>query len=185
MFKDYYQILEISQASTLSDIISAYRKQALRWHPDKNNGNDTTEKMRDIIEAKELLTDNIKRIRYDKEYIKYYAYQREKLNKKEQEEFNQQGRKEERKSNKTDKDYNKGETAKDAKKPYQFDDEILKKWMKNARIQANKNLQNIINEFSESPEVIVDGFGAFFKHAILALTIGAIFYILVQLLKTL
>ena len=36
MFKDYYAILDIYQSATLSEIKSAYKTQALKWHPDRN-----------------------------------------------------------------------------------------------------------------------------------------------------
>lgn len=182
MFKDYYQILEIKQTATLSEIKSAYRKQALKWHPDKNKGIDTTDKMRDVIEAKEFLSDEVKRIRYDREYTKYYSYYREELKKKEQEKFNQQRKTEESKSKKTKSSYKKSDDAKDAYKIYQFEDQILKDWMENARIQANKSLKEIIEEFRDST---IAGFGTFFKTAIMALVIGTIYFILVKLLKKL
>jgi curved DNA-binding protein CbpA len=182
MFKDYYQILEISQTATLAEIKSAYRKQALKWHPDKNKGIDTTDKMRDVIEAKELLSDEIKRIRYDTEYVKYYSYFREELKKKEEEKFNQQRKTEECKSKKADSTYDKSDDAKDTSKTYQFEDQILNEWVKNARTQAAKNLFDIIDEFRDSAKL---GFESFFKTAIMALVIGSIYFVIVKLLNKL
>lgn len=182
MFKDYYQILEISQTATLAEIKSAYRKQALKWHPDKNKGIDTTDKMRDIIEAKELLSDEIKRTRYDKEYTNYYSYYWDELKKKEQEKFNQQRKTDESKSKKADSSNKKRTDAKDTFETYQFEDQVLKEWMKNARIQAAKNLSEIIDEFREST---IAGFGSFLKTAVMALVIGAIYFIIIKILKKL
>ena len=78
MFKDYYAILEISQSATLAEIKSAYRNQAMKWHPDKNRGMDTTEKMKEINEAKLILTDAEARVRYDREYLRFKSFQQEK-----------------------------------------------------------------------------------------------------------
>jgi len=61
--KDYYKILEIEKESEKEDIKKAYRKMALKYHPDKNNGDD--DKFKDIAEAYEILSDDNKRIQYD------------------------------------------------------------------------------------------------------------------------
>ena len=68
MFKDYYQILEISQQASLNDIKQAYRTASKKWHPDVNPGKDTTQMMQDINEAYAILKDDTKRMRYDAEY---------------------------------------------------------------------------------------------------------------------
>lgn len=51
MFVDYYKILEIAFPSTAEEIKKAYRQQSLKWHPDKNPGVDTTQRMLDINAA--------------------------------------------------------------------------------------------------------------------------------------
>lgn len=61
--KDYYSILDISKNATEDDIKKAYRKSALKYHPDKNNGDDS--KFKDISEAYEILSDSQKRHIYD------------------------------------------------------------------------------------------------------------------------
>lgn len=68
MFVDYYQILEISYPSSQEEIKKSYRLLSLKWHPDKNPGIDTTEKMQNINAAYFLLKDPIKKQRYDIEY---------------------------------------------------------------------------------------------------------------------
>ena len=68
MFVDYYQILDISYPSSQEEIKKSYRLLSLKWHPDKNPGVDTTEKMQDINAAYYLLKDPIKKQRYDVEY---------------------------------------------------------------------------------------------------------------------
>ena len=68
MFKDYYQILEITQQASLDEIKQAYRVASKKWHPDVNLGKDTTQMMQDINEAYAILKDETKRKRYDAEY---------------------------------------------------------------------------------------------------------------------
>lgn len=65
---DYYSVLEISKNATDSEIKKAYRKLALKWHPDKNPNNKATaeEKFKHISEAYEVLSDKEKRGIYDK-----------------------------------------------------------------------------------------------------------------------
>ncbi|XP_054161984.1 dnaJ homolog subfamily B member 4-like isoform X2 [Oppia nitens] len=65
MGKDYYQILGISRTATTDDIKKAYRKLALRYHPDKNKAPEAEEKFKLIAEAYEVLSDKKKRDIYD------------------------------------------------------------------------------------------------------------------------
>ena len=62
----YYEILEIDKTATEKEIIKAYRKMSLKWHPDKNQGEDTTEKFQQINEAHQCLSDAQSRAWYDK-----------------------------------------------------------------------------------------------------------------------
>jgi curved DNA-binding protein CbpA len=181
MFKDYYAILDISQSATLAEIKSAYRTQAIKWHPDKNHGIDTTEKMKEINEAKLILTDDEARIRYDREYLRFKSFQQEKEKAKKTEEQKQyENKKQEQKTE--EKSYEpKAEKPKEEYSTYHFDDEILKKWMENARKQAIRNVHEMITEFRDSS---IAGFGTFFKTALMAIVVGAIFFIIVQILKS-
>lgn len=65
MGKDYYKILGISKGAADEDIKKAYRKQALKWHPDKNKAANAEEKFKEIAEAYEVLSDPKKRDIYD------------------------------------------------------------------------------------------------------------------------
>jgi len=64
--RDYYEILEVSKDASLADIKKAYRKKALKYHPDKNQGDNTAEdKFKEAAEAYEVLSNEQKRARYD------------------------------------------------------------------------------------------------------------------------
>jgi DnaJ-class molecular chaperone len=64
--KDYYYILGIKQNSSQEEIKKAYRKLSIKFHPDKNDGDDFfTERFKEIQEAYETLIDNTKRNSYD------------------------------------------------------------------------------------------------------------------------
>lgn len=64
--QDYYELLGIQKNSSEQDIKAAYRKAALKYHPDKNPGNkEAEEKFKDINEAYEVLSDKQKRQMYD------------------------------------------------------------------------------------------------------------------------
>ncbi|XP_033884377.3 dnaJ homolog subfamily B member 4-like [Acipenser ruthenus] len=65
MGKDYYKILGIQKGAADEDIKKAYRKQALKWHPDKNKSANAEEKFKEIAEAYEVLSDPKKREIYD------------------------------------------------------------------------------------------------------------------------
>ena len=65
--RDYYEILGIQKNASDQQIKSAYRKQALQYHPDRNQGNkDAEEKFKEAAEAYAILSDADKRARYDR-----------------------------------------------------------------------------------------------------------------------
>jgi len=69
MGKDYYKILGLSsggRGASEDDIKKAYRKMALRFHPDKNKSAGAEEKFKEIAEAYDVLSDKRKRDIYDK-----------------------------------------------------------------------------------------------------------------------
>ena len=69
--KDYYKILGIPHNATEKDIRKAYRKKAMKWHPDRHTTKSEAEKkiaeknFKDINEANDALSDPQKRARYD------------------------------------------------------------------------------------------------------------------------
>ncbi|MBQ9254062.1 MAG: DnaJ domain-containing protein [Bacteroidales bacterium] len=71
MFKDYYKIRDVSIGASSEEIRMAYKKQAMKWHPDRNPNQDVTSIMQDINEAYNILKNPITKERYDKEYCVY------------------------------------------------------------------------------------------------------------------
>jgi DnaJ-class molecular chaperone len=63
--RDYYDILGVSKTASESELKSAYRKMALRWHPDKNKEPGAEAKFKEINEAYEVVSNPQKRAKYD------------------------------------------------------------------------------------------------------------------------
>lgn len=64
--RDFYEILEVPRNATAEEIKKAYRKQALKFHPDRNPGDKAAEeKFKEAAEAYEVLSDPQKKARYD------------------------------------------------------------------------------------------------------------------------
>ena len=64
--RDYYEVLGVSKGATAAEIKKAYRKLALKYHPDKNEGDTAAEdKFKEAAEAYEILSNAEKKQRYD------------------------------------------------------------------------------------------------------------------------
>lgn len=65
--RDYYEVLGVSKEATKEEIKKAYRKQALKYHPDKNPGDKKSEEIfKEAAEAYEVLSNEEKKSRYDR-----------------------------------------------------------------------------------------------------------------------
>uniref|UniRef100_A0A182YEJ5 Uncharacterized protein n=1 Tax=Anopheles stephensi TaxID=30069 RepID=A0A182YEJ5_ANOST len=65
MGKDFYKILGVSKSASDDEIKKAYRKLALKYHPDKNKSPQAEERFKEVAEAYEVLSDKKKRDIYD------------------------------------------------------------------------------------------------------------------------
>src|SRR5262249_18250094 len=63
----YYETLEVERAASDADLKAAFRKLAMKWHPDRNPGDASCEqRFKEINEAYEVLKDSDKRAAYDR-----------------------------------------------------------------------------------------------------------------------
>lgn len=64
---DYFEVLEVQRTASDDEIKAAYRRLAMRWHPDRNNGSkEAEEKFKDLTEAYDVLRDPQKRAMYER-----------------------------------------------------------------------------------------------------------------------
>lgn len=135
-FIDYYAVLNVNTNASKENIKKAYKKEAIKWHPDKNRTIDTTKRMKLINEAYVILYDDDARRRYDIEYKSFIKF------------------KNQRKSNKTTESQNQKENEKSKNEKYEYrsyeiKDDILYKWIQNARKQAVELVKLTVGDFKE------------------------------------
>ena len=65
---DYYDVLGVNKNASMQDIKKAYRKLSFKYHPDKNNGNDS-EQFKIISNAYSVLSDSDKKRQYDNSFV--------------------------------------------------------------------------------------------------------------------
>ena len=77
-YRDYYKILGVNKSATTDEIKKAFRKLAVKYHPDKNpNDKSAEEKFKEINEANEVLGDPEKRKKYDELGENWRHYQQQ------------------------------------------------------------------------------------------------------------
>jgi curved DNA-binding protein len=77
-YKDYYKVLGVSKTATQDEIKKAFRKLAIKYHPDKNPGDKKAEeKFKEINEANEVIGDADKRKKYDELGANWKQYEQQ------------------------------------------------------------------------------------------------------------
>ena len=71
---DYYGILSVKCSASPKEIKKSYRREAFKWHPDRNSTTEASIKMKLINEAYLILMDDEARSRYDREFSNYQEY---------------------------------------------------------------------------------------------------------------
>ena len=137
MIKDYYKILGLSISATQNEIKQSYRKLAVFWHPDRNSNPIALEKMKEINEAYEILSDENKRKSYNKIYQEYFINSQI---------VKYQGQ--------SEKQYNE-EKEKSVKQKYEKELHDLKEWTRNIKFSLkkfDKFLESSISKFDKPIE---------------------------------
>lgn len=159
MFVDYYAILEIELSATQEEIKKAFKRLAIKFHPDKNLGIDTTQKMQLINEAYLFLKDTEGRAKYDEEYKFYTQYEKKKKQEQEQKKRYEEDRTQQERQNQRPEP-----EAEYFQEEYSFRDETLKNWMNNAREQsvdlAKETIEDLRAMFKAGANAAVDKVGS-------------------------
>lgn len=143
MFLDYYAILEVDAQASQQEVKESFRRQALKWHPDRNFGQDTTVIMQQINEAYLIIKDKEARERYDKEYYRFMCCQKKRNNSNQERSVAQTENC--NNINSEDNTHERQYSYSD----YVVNDDILRRWMENARKQAVELAINTLEDFRE------------------------------------
>jgi len=150
---DYYAILNIKPTASKKEIKEAFKKEAMKWHPDRNSSSDATERMQLINEAYLVLKDDEARARYDKQYYKFQeAYSQRQDNSQEKPQWNN----------------------------YTSDDDILNDWIKKAKKQAKEMLMMSIQDLIGMSKVATSAAWEETKYPILILIVINIIFVLLM-----
>lgn len=151
MFLDYYAILEIDEAASQQQISAAFKNQALKWHPDKNQELDATQRMQLINEANLILKDPSARELYDKEYQKFKSYKLQsesKVDKGQESHYGHKCQSNPENINKVHYEYEE----------YNLNDDILKSWIDTARNKAKEMGKQAKRDFAELTKIGIKAF---------------------------
>jgi len=148
---DYYAVLNIKPTASKKEIKEAFRKEALKWHPDRNSSPDATERMQLINEAYLILKDDEAKERYDKQYQKFYQ------------------------AHKQNQHENQKETY---KRDYSINDDILNDWIKKAKRQAKEMVMMSLEDLVGISKVATNAAWDKTKYAILIVVVANIVFML-------
>ncbi|GAD80437.1 DnaJ domain-containing protein [Vibrio ezurae] len=135
---DYYDVLGIAIDANSRDIKQAYKKKALKWHPDRNSSIEATEKMLLVNEAYLILSDEESRSKYDIEYRRYKNFK---------------------------------DLSGKSNEEYVYSDDVLAKWMSNAKIQASYLAKKSLDDLIDISGVAGRAFWSHTKKAIITYSI--------------
>jgi hypothetical protein len=147
MFVDYYEVLHVSQDASSEEIKAAYRRESIKWHPDKNPNMDTTLQMQRVNEAYAILKDPEKRQRYDYEYNRFKQTKQTRSSSQ---------------TSRTENTYSKSEqeqkkTNNSWTYDYDVHDEKVKEDIKNAREYAKKLVDEFMSSLKQSAKDAAKG----------------------------
>jgi len=150
---DYYGILNIKPTASKKEIKVAFRKEALKWHPDRNSSPDATTRMQLINEAYLILKDDEARERYDKQYYKFQETNQERYN---------------------------NSQAENQWHHYASNDDILNGWIKKAKRQAKEMVMMSIEDLVGMSKVATNAAWEKTKYAILIVIVANILFVLLM-----
>lgn len=162
MFIDFYELFEIPPNANEEEIKMAYRKQSIKWHPDKNIDGDTTQRMQDINKAYLILKDKEAKKKYDAEYLKFKSFYKKTASNENETDLSEQ------KTEHKEKNY--------AYSDYKFTDEILEKWMQNAKKQAKQMAKDAIDEFEGASKEAANSITKYFLIIMIPMSLGFVIF---------
>lgn len=166
MIKNYYEILNIKFSAPQDEIKKAFRKLAVFWHPDKNSNPIAIEKMQEINEAYEILSNPIKREAYDKIYKELFYVSNE-ITISKAPDFETKSKKEFK------------EREQKVREKYAKEIEELNKWIKNISFSLS-SIDNFLNKTIAKADKPIENFVYYLPYVL-----AVIFIILILLVNIL